>query len=264
MQPAFDKMEKAAREAIRLDPRQALAYASLAVIAVNQKRWAEAEDLLRKAREFDPYDPDVVSAEGEFLYRTGRIKDSLRVLQQAHALEPLVRIYRVRLAIALMADSQPDAAIAMLEAIPVRTTLSRSLLAQAYSMAGRFNDAANTVLSITRNFFGDPQAVEEAARLIRGAPAKVSDPSALPAWNSYLDFVYFYVGAPERLLDYPERAMQADELTAVEWFAQNYAPARKTERFKRLVRDAGLVDYWKARGWPDLCRPVGADDFVCD
>jgi len=25
-----------------------------------------------------------------------------------------------------------------------------------------------------------------------------------------------------------------------------------------------LVDYWKAHGWPDLCRPVGSDDFVCD
>jgi hypothetical protein len=30
------------------------------------------------------------------------------------------------------------------------------------------------------------------------------------------------------------------------------------------VREAGLVDYWKARGWPDLCRPIGANDFECD
>jgi len=41
-------------------------------------------------------------------------------------------------------------------------------------------------------------------------------------------------------------------------------PLRKTERFQSLVRKAGLVDYWRERGWPDLCRPVGADDFVCD
>ena len=26
----------------------------------------------------------------------------------------------------------------------------------------------------------------------------------------------------------------------------------------------GMVDYWRARGWPDLCRPVGTNDFVCD
>ena len=43
-----------------------------------------------------------------------------------------------------------------------------------------------------------------------------------------------------------------------------YAPVRKTERFKAYVRKAGMVDYWKARGWPGLCHPMGADDFVCD
>ena len=43
-----------------------------------------------------------------------------------------------------------------------------------------------------------------------------------------------------------------------------YAPLRKTERFKTLVRKADMVDFWRERGWPDLCRPMGADDFVCD
>jgi len=43
-----------------------------------------------------------------------------------------------------------------------------------------------------------------------------------------------------------------------------YGPVRKTERFESYVRKAGMVEYWKARGWPDLCRPLGASDFVCD
>ena len=43
-----------------------------------------------------------------------------------------------------------------------------------------------------------------------------------------------------------------------------YAPLRKTERFKTLIRQAGLVDYWRANGWPDLCRPLGIGDLVCD
>jgi len=43
-----------------------------------------------------------------------------------------------------------------------------------------------------------------------------------------------------------------------------HTPVRKTERFKAWVRAEGMVDYWRARGWPDLCRPMGADDFVCD
>jgi hypothetical protein len=38
---------------------------------------------------------------------------------------------------------------------------------------------------------------------------------------------------------------------------------RKTER-RRIVRKVGLVDYWRTHSWPDLGRPVGSDDFVCD
>jgi hypothetical protein len=42
------------------------------------------------------------------------------------------------------------------------------------------------------------------------------------------------------------------------------APIRKVERFKALVRKIGYVDYWRTKGWPEFCRPVGADDFVCE
>jgi len=51
--------------------------------------------------------------------------------------------------------------------------------------------------------------------------------------------------------------------TAGIW-APSYAPGGKTEQFKSLVRKVGFVDYWKARGWPDLCGPQGTDDFVCE
>ena len=79
--------------------------------------------------------------------------------------------------------------------------------------------------------------------------------------------MYLYVGAPERALEYYEGNLKIGDLlganlTAV--WAEPYRSIRKTERFKAFVRDAGMVDYWRARGWPDLCRPVGADDFVCD
>ena len=44
----------------------------------------------------------------------------------------------------------------------------------------------------------------------------------------------------------------------------DFAPARRTERFKALMRKNGLVDYWRANGWPDLCHPTTGDDFICD
>jgi tetratricopeptide (TPR) repeat protein len=43
-----------------------------------------------------------------------------------------------------------------------------------------------------------------------------------------------------------------------------YHDVRQLPRFKEIVRGTGLVEYWKEYGWPDLCRPVGDDDFDCD
>jgi TolB-like protein len=38
---------------------------------------------------------------------------------------------------------------------------------------------------------------------------------------------------------------------------------RRMPGFKQLMRDFGFVEYWRAYGWADLCKPVGSDDFEC-
>ena len=116
-------------------------------------------------------------------------------------------------------------------------------------------------------FYINPTPPEEAARFLRNAPTKVSMPDALPAWDGELGFVYVYVGAPDRVLDHPERLATANRLTPPaqrHLWSPEFAPVRKTERFKAFARAAHYVDYWRARGWPDHCHPVGADDFECD
>jgi TolB-like protein len=43
-----------------------------------------------------------------------------------------------------------------------------------------------------------------------------------------------------------------------------YKNLRGDSRFKQMLRDLGLVDYWRATGnWGDYCVPVGKDDFEC-
>jgi TolB-like protein len=39
---------------------------------------------------------------------------------------------------------------------------------------------------------------------------------------------------------------------------------RQSPFFKPLVVEIGLDRYWRERGFPPICRPLGADDFECD
>ena len=42
-----------------------------------------------------------------------------------------------------------------------------------------------------------------------------------------------------------------------------FREVRQLDEFKDYLREIGLVAYWREYGWPDLCKPIGADDFEC-
>src|SRR6185503_2636283 len=198
--------------------------------------------------------------------RIGRLKEELRVAEQAHALEPSVPTFAIYVALAMAHNGQSAAAIRILEAIPADPSLNyaRNIrLAHDYATVGRYKDAADTLLLITDGVVSR-SSVEAAAQLLRQAPMKVAAPEALPVLEGGLAFVYAYVGALDRVFEYPERDLEINSLPGGILWHPEYAPLRKTERFKAFVRKGGLPPYWREHGWPDLCRPVGSDDFVCD
>jgi hypothetical protein len=134
-----------------------------------------------------------------------------------------------------------------------------------YASMGRYAEAADFMEKVTA---GEPGATfaTDAARLLRTAPAKAAAPESLPKLGIF-DWVYLHVGAPGRALENRERTVAsgypADPTTPYVWHP-SWAPVRKTERFKTYVRALGLVDFWRAKGWPEFCHPTTGDDFVCD
>jgi len=258
-----DKQEAAARKAIQLDPGYAGGYSELAGTQTRRGKWAEAEDLYKQALALDSSDSELLHTYSQTLLAVGRLKEALRVRERLRALEPLVPIYNQITARTMQANGLIDASIPILERNVTNGPQRNINLAEAYAAKGRFPDAADTLLHITSQI--DRRSVEDAARLLRSAPSTTVSPAKLPTLDAELGFVYAYIGAPERMLDYPEKAVKGGNFRPIEMVWRPVAVAlRKTERFKAFMRKAGLVDYWRARGWPDLCRPMGADDFVCD
>ena len=264
-QPVLDKGEAAARKAIELDPKFANGYAALALIQAYRAKWAESEDFYLQALALDPADSDVLHSYRQMLSVVGRQKQSLSVSDQLRTLEPFVPIYNVTTAAIMQLNGKDEETIPLLEAVPNDAAISllrNARLAKAHAAAGRFRDAADSILAIRGNFL-NRAAIETVANLLR-SPTKAAAPEKLPSLDRDLSFVYFYVGAGERVFENYEREIMAGFLINPIWLWDPlYAPLRKTERFKKWARSAHLVDYWKARGWPDLCHPTIGDDFEC-
>jgi TolB-like protein/tetratricopeptide (TPR) repeat protein len=263
---AEQKMETAAKNAIRLDPQNASAYAALADIDFGRQRWIAGEDNFRKALSLDPNDPDILHRYTTRLGITGRVKESLVLRQNLETLDPFLP-YNVVTARLLVTAGDTQRALSILQQVPPGTILqggqSQVTLARAYAAQGRFGEAADALATAPALDTLRRDALEEAARVLRAAPRNVSS-ADLPrfSWCAF-NFVYAYVGALERVLEAPETITECGPAYDILWQAEA-APLRKTERFKKFARDVGLADYWRARGWADACRPVGANDFACE
>jgi tetratricopeptide (TPR) repeat protein len=237
--------------------------------------WTKGEDGFRKALQLDPNNPDLLNRFAARLAISGRIGESMRLNENLRNLEPLVSSYNITAARVMVTAGQAKSAIAILEKMPPEAPLIyyRNLyLARAYAAEGRYEMSADMLLATppldaSRAGFSSGvahhQYFQDAARIIRSAPEKISSPEMLPDVPGGLNFVYAYVGALERILEPLAQTPDNGPSYDILWQA-NAAPLRKTEQFKKTVTDLGLVQLWRDRGWPDVCRPAGDRDFVCE
>jgi TolB-like protein len=258
------KATAATRRAVELDPDFVDGQVALARIQSGPRRLILREDILRAALASDPNHPRALDSYSGLLVLVGRIKDGVAMKQQVHQLEPYAPLYTGNLAQALWQDGQTDAAIALWkETFDAEGSGAGPGLARVYASLGRYEDAARVgdeaLLQPRNQRFRT--LISDFSRLMRTAPQKAAQPEKLPRLSD-LSFVYLYIGAPERALEpYEEANLSSNEVSLL--FHSTYALVRNTPRFKKVIQDSGLVNYWRERGWPEFCRPVGADDFAC-
>ncbi|HUE66375.1 MAG TPA: TIR domain-containing protein [Rhizomicrobium sp.] len=242
------KTEAAARKAVSLDANNADALGALGQSLGQRYKFIQAEDTYRQGLKLDPNNLIILSYLAHGLSAVGHLKESLAIWQKLNKLDPLDTRLKLNLARILALTGQYDAAVA----IYMKLGNAYVDLAQVYAAQGRFQEAADQLLRVPTGTF-PAGMVESASRLLRSAPMQVPSPQDLPALTPPLQFVYLYVGASSRAIHIGEPY----------WFPAGVT-LRNSQSGKAYEREHGFLDYWRARGWPDLCHPVGADDYACN
>ncbi len=267
----FQMAEEAALKAIELDGTLAEPHAVLGLIQDHQFRWAEAEESYRSSIALQPRGAIGHFWLGIMYSQIGRIGDAVAAFEKAVELEPTSYLMIGWLAYTyfINGDNQQayesalrsnelttrSGAYGTLALYHVqRKEFDKALDAweKMYSLDG---DDASHVAAVIAGL-RDPSKRDEALQAVHAARER--DPLMEVFWH-YRD------------LGELDLAYDSFEVVAAEnptWLSFLWDPDshafRQHERFKPLVDSFGFPVYWREAGWPDVCQPVGTDDFECD
>ena len=130
-------------------PNLVFANNARGLIAQQEGQYAIAEQYLRRAVSADPYNAEYITSLGNAVLKQDRIDESIKLYEQAIALDKEFRDARVGLANALHEKNDPDASIAYFEDAVRREPDAPgplSHLGRALTDAKRYDEAVTTIL----------------------------------------------------------------------------------------------------------------------
>lgn len=265
---ALARMKVAAAKASDLDPHSAMTLHAVANVARGEGRFVAAEDGYRASMASDPTYPDVREDLSELLNVVGRVDDSEHETEALIALEPYVWIFLNRMG--QIAISRRDPAIAertrkrMAEIAP---TLDWGQLYD-FRVANARGDLTGAKAAMEAAWHADPSTVAELYGLWLWSQRdpRIDDAAARMALVYNVRDSTFAAHRGDNALFYELLARNGAEHARYNAFADlREAPHLFSDpRTKRILREYGFEAYWRARGWPEQCRPKGDADFECD
>ena len=82
-------------------------------------------------------------------------------------------------------------------------------------------------------------------------------------WLHEIALLAAFFGYPEFALEVKEEEVRNTQVRLYALWYPVMSDIRQLPGFKQLVIDINLVEYWRAYGWADACRPLGDADFTC-
>ena len=273
---ALAGMAEAAGKVLSLTPDAWWSHALRAQQFLQQRRWAEAESAARTAVALAPAELDAADTHVYLLGSLGRCEEASKGLEALRRLDPLSLfvsggiqagldfVGRTEEAEAeyerskdLAGDREISEHYALFRAFrrgdetAARDLLRRVSAYETVPVAGMGDLAA---------VLDDPKGMLERLHHAQSDPANQdSTPQyKIACWAGFLGGDELATVTLRRFaIDLPGGRLPALWHPAL-------SGARRTEGFKAIARELGLVDYWRASGnWGDFARPVGEHDFEC-
>jgi TolB-like protein len=281
---AAAKADEALDRAKKSTPDSPILILVAALAAADQGQWLEADLLFRKAMSTaagnSSDESDLGGRYGSFLETAGRMKEAIALLERARAVDPLnmntafnlaeayagtgnfaASLAEIDRAMTLEGNQENLRGTALLTALAtgdkqeidkrLQQVLERKSSIRFINVIngtlGALWDRRDEALAEMRRLADDPEAQSP---IIQGA--------ILVEWAAAL-------GDPEyALARYRKLPLQVQRTYAFAVWRPIFRNMRTLPGFRDLVRDIGLVDYWRATGnWGNFCHPVGDSDFEC-
>jgi len=253
---------------VELNPESAIAQYRLAQVRNARYDWIGGEQGFVQAIDLLT-DRPIVASYGAMLLRTGRTAYAQKQYALAVSLEPLGGLpvtfsWHASLAQGRFAEAKEisnwqvaanrienNLDIALNERDPevikpaMQAMLNTNVAAIAlYAPLLAEFDSPERILSILRDVYLDENLQW---------PRKLHDIAMMAAYFSDPQFALKVKGQEVRTTTARLAALWYPVMSEV----------RQLPEFKKLVTELNLVEYWRAYGWADACRPLGDNDFTC-
>jgi TolB-like protein/Tfp pilus assembly protein PilF len=263
------KADSFARKGLALDPDVAEALAVMGDLTRGKGAWQEAETYYHRAIALEPGSVTGPLWYAEFLMDVGRVQEALTQNIKAVELDPLSPGANINLSNSyyLLGNFQQAARYALVGA-DLGHTGGMYLAAQSYVAQGNYVKARE-YFDLFVQALGLPAPNEFGNVLVEAAQDPGARPRALALGRELEvgedNIVTLLVQSGDLDQAFSEIPLTRDNWANIFWYLWDVkmAPLRRDPRFKDIVREAGLVDYWRNNTWSDYCHPRG-DDFYCE
>jgi TolB-like protein len=238
---------------------------------VEQHRWSEAEAAIGATRQKSAPTPEFAFSYGVFLAEVGRTNEALEYFQRAVQRDPLSRAVSGTQQMVLYSAGRTEESaseyeryrglagnpgvadiIALYRLWSAKDVDTEAVKAQVSNALPR----GAGIFGITRDNWNDKPTARAQVRKAFEDPAN-------------RNVIFFSIADHYGERDMALAALRRELIELhgppfLTLWLPSESGVRTDPRFKDIVRELGLVDYWRTTGkWGDFCKPVGTGDFEC-